>query len=117
MRWQGIVFQSNKENKISQVIEVEGHLIDSNILSSILDIIMDLQGEFEFLEFNVGRGKNDYSSTKIEIFGETTEHRDRIVREVLRLGALLTRECKAFRRMGVPGDHFWPHQRRDPGEV
>ena len=50
---------------------------------------MDLQGEFEFLEFNVGRGKNDYSSTKIEIFGETTEHRDRIVREVLRLGALL----------------------------
>jgi lysine-ketoglutarate reductase/saccharopine dehydrogenase-like protein (TIGR00300 family) len=88
-RWQGIVFQSNKENKISQVIEVEGHLIDSNILSSILDIIMDLQGEFEFLEFNVGRGKNDYSSTKIEIFGKTTEHRDNIVREVLRLGALL----------------------------
>jgi lysine-ketoglutarate reductase/saccharopine dehydrogenase-like protein (TIGR00300 family) len=88
-RWQGIVFQSNKENKISQVIEVEGHLIDSNILSSILEIIMDLQGEFEFLEFNVGRGKNDYSSTKIEIFGKTTEHRDNIVREVLRIGALL----------------------------
>ena len=50
---------------------------------------MDLQGEFEFLEFNVGKSKNDYSSTKIMIFGETEEHKDNIVREVLRLGALL----------------------------
>lgn len=89
MRWQGIVFHSDKENKISQVVDVEGHLIDSNILSSILDIIMDLQGEFEFLEFNVGKSKNDYSSTKIEIWGETEEHTNEIVREVLRLGALL----------------------------
>ncbi len=50
---------------------------------------MDLQGEFEFLEFNVGKSKNDYSSTKIEIIGETEEHKDKIVREVLRLGAFL----------------------------
>ncbi len=50
---------------------------------------MDLQGEFEFLEFNVGKSKNDYSSTKIEIWGENEEHTSKIVREVLRLGALL----------------------------
>ena len=69
---------------MSQVIEVEGHLIDSMILSKILDTIMDLQGEFEFLEFNVGRRKDDYSSTKIQINGESEEHLDNIVREVLR---------------------------------
>jgi lysine-ketoglutarate reductase/saccharopine dehydrogenase-like protein (TIGR00300 family) len=59
------------------------------ILSKILDTIMDLQGDFEFLEFNVGKRKDDYSSTKIQIIGESQEHLDNIIREVLRLGAVL----------------------------
>jgi lysine-ketoglutarate reductase/saccharopine dehydrogenase-like protein (TIGR00300 family) len=59
------------------------------ILSKILDTIMDLQGEFEFLEFNVGKKKDDYSFTRIQINGETQEHLDKIIREVLRLGAML----------------------------
>jgi lysine-ketoglutarate reductase/saccharopine dehydrogenase-like protein (TIGR00300 family) len=59
------------------------------ILSKILDMIMDLQGDFEFLEFNVGKRKTDYSSTKIQITGDTQEHLDTIIREVLRLGAVL----------------------------
>ncbi|MCK4702171.1 TIGR00300 family protein, partial [Candidatus Bathyarchaeota archaeon] len=59
------------------------------ILSKILDGIMDQQGEFEFLEFNVGRKKHDYSSTKIQITGKTREHLDNILGEVLRLGATL----------------------------
>ena len=59
------------------------------ILSKILDTIMDLRGDFEFLEFNVGRRKDDYSSTKIQINGESQEHLDKIIREVLRLGAML----------------------------
>ena len=49
------------------------------ILSKILDGIMDQQGEFEFLEFNVGRKKHDYSSTKIQITGKTREHLDNIL--------------------------------------
>ncbi|MBN2334492.1 hypothetical protein JXL21_02960, partial [Candidatus Bathyarchaeota archaeon] len=48
-----MVFRPVKgEDDYSQVIEVEGHLIDSMILSKILDAVMDQRGEFEFLEFN-----------------------------------------------------------------
>lgn len=92
---------------MSQVIEVEGHLIDSMILSKILDTIMDLQGEFEFLEFNVGRRKDDYSSTKIQINGESQEHLDKIIREVLRLGAMLP-ETPEIEYEAAPGDMMLP---------
>ena len=77
------------------------------ILSKILDTIMDLQGEFEFLEFNVGRRKDDYSSTKIQINGESEEHLDNIVREVLRLGAMLL-ETPEIEYMAAPGDMMLP---------
>ena len=57
------------------------------ILTKILDEIMDQKGDFEFLDFKIGRRKNDYSTTRIRITGESPAHLDSIVREVLRLGA------------------------------
>ncbi|MGC8850320.1 MAG: hypothetical protein ACP5QI_07595, partial [Candidatus Bathyarchaeia archaeon] len=43
----------------SEEVEVEGHLIDSMILTRIFDRIMDLGGEFEVKEFTIGRRKTD----------------------------------------------------------
>ena len=77
------------------------------ILSKILDTIMDLQGEFEFLEFNVGRRKDDYSSTRIQINGESEEHLDKIIREVLRHGAML-QETPEIEYVAAPGDMMLP---------
>ena len=81
------------------------------ILSKILDTIMDLQGDFEFLEFNVGKRKDDYSSTRIQIIGDSQEHLDNIIREVLRLGAVLPEtpevEYKAAERDMVLPDDFY----------
>jgi lysine-ketoglutarate reductase/saccharopine dehydrogenase-like protein (TIGR00300 family) len=59
------------------------------ILSKILDLIMDQQGDFEFLEFKIGKKKSDYSFTKIKINGRNKEHLDSILREVIRYGAVL----------------------------
>lgn len=36
-------------------VEVRGHLIDSMILTRIFDRIMDLNVEFEVLEFKIGK--------------------------------------------------------------
>ena len=77
------------------------------ILSKILDAIMDLQGEFEFLEFNVGKRKDDYSSTKIQLKGESKEHLEKIVREVLRLGAMLP-ETPEVEYKAAQGDMMLP---------
>ncbi len=59
------------------------------ILSRILDEIMDRRGDFEFQNFTVGKRKNDYSSASILIYGDSREHLDGIVDEVLRLGAVM----------------------------
>jgi len=77
------------------------------ILSKILDAIMDQRGDFEFLEFNVGRKKHDYSSTKIRITGETREHLDYILGEVLRLGATLP-ETPEVEYQPAPADMVLP---------
>ncbi len=57
------------------------------ILTKILDEIMDQRGEFEFIDFKIGKHKNDYSSTRIQIIGKNQEHLDYILKEVFRLGA------------------------------
>jgi lysine-ketoglutarate reductase/saccharopine dehydrogenase-like protein (TIGR00300 family) len=68
---------------------------------------MDLKGEFEFLEFNVGKRKNDYSSTKIQINGESKEHLNTIIREVLRFGAMLP-EAPYVNYKPAPGNMMLP---------
>ncbi len=41
----------------SRTIELSGHVIDSLTLPKALDIIMDKGGDFDFLEFDVGKRK------------------------------------------------------------
>ena len=48
-------------SKFSREIEVSGHLIDSLILTKIFDKIMDLKGEFEVQEIDIGKRKKDQS--------------------------------------------------------
>jgi lysine-ketoglutarate reductase/saccharopine dehydrogenase-like protein (TIGR00300 family) len=79
------------------------------ILSKILDIIMDKQGDFEFLEFNVGKMKDDYSHTKIQVTGQTKKHLDDIIREVLRLGAFLPETPEVGYEV-APGDMMLPDE-------
>ncbi len=50
-------------------VEFEGHLIDSMIFTRALDIILDLEGEFEILEFRVGKKKDDPSYARMIVFG------------------------------------------------
>ena len=57
------------------------------ILTKILDVIMDRQGDFEILEFNIGKRKDDESYSRIEVIGESQEHLNSMLRELFRLGA------------------------------
>ncbi|MEM2123138.1 MAG: TIGR00300 family protein [Candidatus Bathyarchaeia archaeon] len=75
-------------NSYSEEVEVEGHLIDSMILTRIFDRIMDLGGEFEVKEFIIGRRKTDYSYARLLVKGRDSEHLDRILKELYMLGAV-----------------------------
>lgn len=70
-------------------IELEGHIIDSLILTKVFDKIMDMDGEFEILDFRIGKRKTEYSYARLMIIGEDDAHVDRILSELHRLGARL----------------------------
>ena len=75
-------------SKFSQEIEVGGHLIDSSILTKIFDKIMDLQGEFQVQEIEIGKKKGDESFARLLITGKNQKHLDEILETVYRLGAI-----------------------------
>ncbi len=70
-------------------VEMDGHLIDSLILTRVLDKIMDMGGEFEIKRFNIGQRKDDTSYVHITVTGDDASHLDRILLELHSLGARL----------------------------
>ena len=74
-------------SKFSREIEVQGHLIDSLILTKIFDGVMDLGGEFEVKKIQIGNKKKDESYAKLRIIGNNQKHLDNILQLVYREGA------------------------------
>lgn len=72
---------------IAREVEFEGHLIDSNIFPRVLDIILDLDGEFEIIEFRIGKKKEDKSYARMIVFGRDEAHLSEIMKELHKLGA------------------------------
>ena len=72
----------------SEEIEVRGHLIDSSILTKIFDNIMDLKGEFQVEEIEIGKKKRDQSYARLLIKGKDQKHLDTILKLVFRQGAV-----------------------------
>ena len=98
-------------SKFSQEIEVGGHLIDSSILTKIFDKIMDLKGEFQVEEINIGKKKRDESFARLSITGKNQKHLDEILETVYRLGAVSKIQkqvtLKKAPKNYVMPDHFY----------
>jgi lysine-ketoglutarate reductase/saccharopine dehydrogenase-like protein (TIGR00300 family) len=75
------------QKKFKQEIEVKGHLIDSMILTRIFDKIMDLNGDFQVLEFNVGKKKKESSYARLLVQGGNQHHLHQILESLYREGA------------------------------
>ena len=97
--------------KFIQEIEVRGHLIDSSILTKIFDKIMDVNGEFEVLEIDIGKKKKDSSYARLLVKGKNQSHLDKILDLVYREGATSkiqknVKLIKAPKNMVMP-DNFY----------
>jgi lysine-ketoglutarate reductase/saccharopine dehydrogenase-like protein (TIGR00300 family) len=75
------------EKKYEQEIEVKGHLIDSMILTRIFDKVMDLKGNFQVLEFTVGKRKRESSYARLLVKGKNQQHLHELLESVYREGA------------------------------
>ncbi len=69
-------------------IRIEGHLIDSGIMSAIMDDVVSLGGEFETLSFDVGRTNEDASKAVLRVRGRDEAHLDELLTAVMEHGAV-----------------------------
>src|SRR5438067_4003807 len=53
----------------TEVVEVEGHIIDSLILAKVLDAILDAGAEYRIVDVEIGRASTDTSRARIEVHG------------------------------------------------
>jgi len=94
-------------SKFFQEIEVSGHLIDSLILTKIFDKIMDLKGEFEVQEIDIGKRKKDQSYVRLLVKGKNQKHLDNILETIYREGAV-SKIQKEIRLKKSPKNYVMP---------
>lgn len=95
------------------VVEISGHIIDSLILPKVLDLIINLGGQFEILEVQIGKRRADSSHARIQIDATTPELLELILAKAKEHGALPANLEKETARLesapadGVFPDHFY----------
>ena len=77
------------------------------ILTRIFDRVMDLGGDFEVLEFKIGKSKTDYSYARLLVKGRDEQHLKTLMKELTLLGAVKTKAEEASLKP-APGDMVLP---------
>jgi len=99
------------ERRHTARIVLAGHIIDSMMLPQVMDMVMDLGGNFTIEELKVGQHKADTSICRMEIVAGSAELLDTIVQRARALGATAESEQPAklerVEREGVFPEGFY----------
>ena len=71
---------------ISEVVEAQGHLIDSHIMERIFDAVVEFGGHFEVEQFSIGRTNSEPSKLRLRIEAPTHEQMEKMLSQLLGLG-------------------------------
>ena len=74
------------EAEVSEIVEAEGHLIDSQLLNSIFDKVIERDSKFEVLEFNIGRTNEEVSHLKLKVTASDRRILRHLLEELMPLG-------------------------------
>ncbi len=71
---------------LHEVVEAEGHLIDSHIMEQIFDTVVEYQGRFEVEHFSIGRTNSEPSRLRLKVEAPSRELMDQMLAQLLGLG-------------------------------
>ena len=71
---------------VSEVVEAEGHLIDSHIMERIFDTVVEFNGRFEVELFHIGRTNSDPSRLRLRVEAPSREAIERMMTQLVGLG-------------------------------
>jgi len=74
---------------LQEVVEAEGHLIDSHIMERIFDTIVEFGGRFEVERFHIGRTNSDPSHLRLRVEATDQRHMEKMLAQLLGLGCSL----------------------------
>ena len=98
----------NQDNrKVYEDIRAHGHLIDSDILSRIMGDIVELDGEYEVLSLDIGRGNENPSTMVMRVFGRDEAHLASMMGMLHALGVVPVHSCDATTQP-APADGVFP---------
>src|SRR5690242_6450943 len=80
----------------SETIEAEGHLIDSGLLSSIFDKIIEHKASYEVLTFDIGKTNDDPSHIRMRITAPDKVALAELIQHLTTFGARAERERDAL---------------------
>src|SRR4051812_12370017 len=96
---------------VSEVVEAEGHLIDSQILNVVFDTVVKNNASFDVLRFDIGRSNDEASSIAMRISAPTEQVLGQVLEELVALGCRLADHQDALLRVAdrdgcVPDDFY-----------
>jgi lysine-ketoglutarate reductase/saccharopine dehydrogenase-like protein (TIGR00300 family) len=95
----------------AEIVEAEGHLVDSQILSKIMDRVIECGAAYEILDFHLGRTNDEISRLKMRVNADTQEVLEKTLEELVELGCYETEIANVTLRAAeadrvVPDDFY-----------
>ena len=84
---------------LQETVEAEGHLIDSHVMESIFDKVVECGGRFEVEQFRIGRTNSDPSYLRLNVQAGTREALDRLLQQLIGLGCTPAEAADALLRV------------------
>ena len=73
-----------------EVVEAEGHLIDSHLMEQIFDTVVEYNGRFEVEQFRIGRTNGDNSYLRLKVEADNEGEMQLLLTRLLELGCAPT---------------------------
>ena len=74
------------EGSVTEVVEAQGHLIDSHIMERIFDTVVEFQGKFEVERFTIGRTNSDPSHLRLKIEAPGHKQMEQLLEALVSIG-------------------------------
>jgi lysine-ketoglutarate reductase/saccharopine dehydrogenase-like protein (TIGR00300 family) len=72
--------------RFTEVVEAQGHLIDSHVMEQIFDKVVEYNSRFEVEEFRIGRTNSDASYLRLKVEATDQSTLDHLLQQLLGLG-------------------------------
>ena len=76
----------SSDTPVTEIVQTEGHLIDSRLMTEIFDAVVKHGASFEVVEFTIGRTNDDFSRLQMRVSAPTAATMQGLLEELLGLG-------------------------------